>query len=164
MGDILVLQYFTSKKALREEESWDPERFGLTTCDPSLARERINVCIFFMCCVQSLANHDALHAFIYIWDLKVTQWLHMDWEVDFLFWGNEHVQSDSAATHHFILVCFVCMCDRVNFSDCATHMFRPVLRKSSLSQRRWTKGWKRAYREREEDVCLWEGRWMFMCY
>lgn len=32
--------HFTSKKALREEESGDPERFGLTKCDPSLAKQK----------------------------------------------------------------------------------------------------------------------------
>lgn len=41
MKYILVLKCFTSKKALREEESGDPERFGLTMCDPSLAREEL---------------------------------------------------------------------------------------------------------------------------
>lgn len=36
MIDIMVC--FTSKEALREEESWDPERFGLTLIDPHLER------------------------------------------------------------------------------------------------------------------------------
>lgn len=31
---------FTCQKALREEKSWDPEGFRLTTRDPSLVRER----------------------------------------------------------------------------------------------------------------------------
>ncbi len=45
----------------------------------------------------------------------------------------------------------VCVCERMSFSDCATHMLRPVLRKSSLSRGRWTKHWKRVYREGEGE-------------
>lgn len=46
-------------------------------------------------------------------------------------------------------VCFVCACK--TFRDCAKHVFKPVFRKRSLSQEKWSKCWKGAYREMDEE-------------